>query len=91
MLKDKVWKKDLLIGFINYYLSHTNHLLTDYINENIDKYEQNMQYLHSRNIYFCTIYNMSFYDITYKTLGHKHSVIVTAEEKDEYIEPKKGM
>ena len=32
---------------------------------------------------------MSFYYITYKTLGHTHTGIFTAADKDQYNAPKK--
>ena len=50
-----------------------------------------MHYLFSRDIYFSTTYNLSVYDITYKTLDHTHPVIVTESEKGKYIPTKKDM
>ena len=36
-----------------------------------------MHYMLSRDIYFSTTYHPSVYEITYKTLGHAHTVIDT--------------
>ena len=50
-----------------------------------------MHYLGSHNIYFSTTYDLSVYDITYKTLGHINSRINAEADNGEYIPPKKGM
>ena len=47
--------------------------------------------MYSHDIYFFKTYNLSVYDITYETLCHKHPVIVTAEDKGEYIPTNKDM
>ena len=50
-----------------------------------------MHYLLSRNTYFSTMYHMSVYDVTYKTLGHTNLIIYTAVDVVEYIPYKQGV
>ena len=43
-------------------------------------HDQNIHYLCSFDIHLSTMYHMSVYDVTYKTLGHTHPGIATAED-----------
>ena len=45
----------------------------------------------SSDIYFSTTYQISVYEIIYKTIGHTHSRIFTMEEKGEYTPTKEGI
>ena len=54
-------------------------------------YDQSMNYMWISDIYFYTTYNLSVYDISYKTLDHTYPGIVNAAEKGEYTPTNKYM
>ena len=78
--KINIEEKITLVLPTNFYHPQTDYSLILYLGNG--NYDQNMHYPCSRYIYFSTTYNMSVYDVTYKTIVHTQPVISTASDMD---------